>query len=632
MADSKLVGSGLGTDPEAAAGAEARLRAAAEAAYAEAEAARFARLGALLLAEDRKTAAKLAARLEALEGAALAPEDIRSALAEHLVEALREARDKRGKALSSTLAPVVGGAIRAEIRNSRDEMAESLRPIAGRLVKIAVADSFKKLMQDVNARLDALTSAQGWGLRLRALATGRSVSELALAELGARGVSRILLIDRRSGGLIAQWPENAPAAGGGEMIGGMLTAILAFAEDALRSENGEAQLRSLDLDGRSWTIRPWGPRLLAVEEEGAASAEIRERMDEAAAGFLEGLGEAEEQPRSLTPLAQALLAAQKSGDAPDRRRRRRRRLIFVGALLTALLGLLGWRLWEAQGRAAALERVQAALYADPALEGAPFQVAWVDRGRLEARGVLPPGVDLEALKARLAEAGGEAYPVSARFAQGASAEAAGAEARLAALSLEVEALRRARAAAEAAAERARAEAAEEIARTRAETGEALEQALARLAEQNARLAALTASQAELSAGTRRLAAFAEEAAAPEARLRLWAARTAIFLPEGADLAAAGNLDALDEAAALLREPGAPRLRVVGYADRMGGAALNERLARERAQAVVEELVRRGAPADRLVALARLDPAEIAEAHGPGSRNRRVQFETAFPGE
>lgn len=604
-------------------GAEERLRAAAEAAYAQAEAARLERLRALILSEDRRSMALLASRIKALEGAALDPEAIRSLLADNLIEVLRDARDKRGKALSATLAPVVGGAIRAEIRDSRDAMVEALRPIAGRMVRSAVTESFKKLIEDVNARLDALASAQGWGLRLRAWATGRSVSQLALAELRAQGViARILLIDRRSGGLIAQWPEDSKSPEGAEMIGGMIAAILAFSEDALRTEDEDSELRSLDLNGRAWILHPQTLRILAIEEEGASSAEMRGRMAEAAGNFLEGFsGAAAEDPaapQTLAPLARALLAAQKAEDRP---KRRRGRLILGGALLLALLGLAGWTLWEAHGRSAALDRVRAALYADPALESAPFQAVWMGRDHIEARVVLPPGVDAQSLEERLKTAAGEDRRVVPRFARGASAEAQEAEARLRGLSAEVEALRRARDEAEAALAALRGE----TALTR-EAEEALHrESLRAFSAQEAQIAALTARQADLSA-------FAETAAGPEARLRLWAARTAIFFPDGADLSRAENLDALDEAAALLQAPGAPPLRVVGYADRTGSAALNERLARERAQAVAAELVRRGAPPDRVIAAGRLDPAEIVETHGPGSRNRRVQFEPGFSGE
>ncbi|WP_018632900.1 OmpA family protein [Neomegalonema perideroedes] len=624
MADSGSV-SGSGADPRA----EARLRAAAEAAHAEAEAARFARLRALLLAQDRDSLARLSARLEAVEGSMGDKDSIREAMAENLVEALRETRAKRGKALASTLAPMMGVAIRAEIDNSKEKMVETFRPIAGRMVKAAVADSFRKLVEDVNARLDALASAQGWRLRMRALLTGRSVSELALADLSARGgVSRILLIDRQSGGLVAQWPEDPADPAAAEMIGGMIAAILSFSEEALRSGEGD-ELRSLDLNGRSVTLQARAERILAIEASGSPSAERRERMEEAASNFLDALGEAPPEalarPDALAPLARALITSQK---ASARRGARRRRLALGALLLLGLLGFFAWKAWEAHSREAALERVRAAIAEEPVLDDAPVFAAWSGRTRIQVSGVLPPGADAEALSARLTAAAGEGFPLQARFAYGASPEfaesAAQAEARLSGLAAQMEGLRRARAEAEAALAAAR--------QAQSETAAALEEARARLLAQEAEIAALSERQGALAAETRDLAAFAQAAETPEARLRLWATRSAIFIPDGANLSQARNLEVLDEAVEILSRPGAPRLRVIGYVDRLGSAETNQRLARERAQAVIAELIARGAPADRLIAAARPDPVELVETHGPGSTNRRVQFEAAFSGE
>ena len=604
---------------------EERLRAAARDAAAAAEAARLARLRALLLAEDRTAMAQLAARLEEVAGSARDPAAFRQAMAENLVEAMREARDQRGKALASTIAPLVGGAIRTEIRNSRHEMAEALRPIAGRMVKAAVADNFAQLLENVNARLDSLTSAQGWSLRLRALATGRSVSELALAQLAGRGVSRILLIDRRSGGLIAQWPQEADDAKS-EMIGGMIAAILSFSEDALGSADSESELRSLDLNGSLLRLHARALWILAFETEGAFSAESSALMDEVAAKFLDKRGEDSPEeaadPDTLTPLARDLIAATKGAEAKSRGRLKG--AFLGGAILLGLAGLWGWKAWTSHLRDEALARVSAELRADPELAAAPLDASWIGREAIEARGVLPFGADGEALEARLAAAAGEGFPVRVRFAHGSSAEIhQAAEARLVGLSEEArdEAMR----------------AAGEAARN----GAALTQMRLQIAAAQEEIAALNRALDSSAAGAQGLRAqiaalspTVETLRAPESRLRLWASRTAVFLPDAAHLDSAVNLDALDEAADILRQSGAslPRLRIVGFADRTGRAELNERLAVERAQTIAEELIRRGAPADRLLIAGRLEAADLAPHHGPGSRNRRVQFELAFPGE
>jgi outer membrane protein OmpA-like peptidoglycan-associated protein len=74
------------------------------------------------------------------------------------------------------------------------------------------------------------------------------------------------------------------------------------------------------------------------------------------------------------------------------------------------------------------------------------------------------------------------------------------------------------------------------------------------------------------------------------------------------------------------------LRVVGYTDEVGTAARNSPLSQARADKVVADLVTRGIPPSRLIAVGRLNSVPIAQGSGAESPNRRVEFEIAFDGE
>ncbi len=108
--------------------------------------------------------------------------------------------------------------------------------------------------------------------------------------------------------------------------------------------------------------------------------------------------------------------------------------------------------------------------------------------------------------------------------------------------------------------------------------------------------------------------------------------TAVFFADGTDYrdpaAAAQSLQSLASGVTKARVV----LRVVGYTDEAGGLTINSTLALQRAEKVRADLIALGAP-DRLVsAVGRQFSRDISSKAGPGSPNRRVEFEVGFDGE
>ena len=153
----------------------------------------------------------------------------------------------------------------------------------------------------------------------------------------------------------------------------------------------------------------------------------------------------------------------------------------------------------------------------------------------------------------------------------------------------------------------------------------------RLAEE--RIAALDRRyRARIDALERRLAAL--QPAPPTARQRIEAfirMRAVFFSNDSQYRDERATRQMLDTLAALLRGSDV-FLRVIGYTDEVGTAARNSPLSQARAEKVVADLVARGVPASRLIAIGRLNGAPIAPGSGVESPNRRVEFELAFEGE
>lgn len=301
-----------------------------------------------------------AQRLDAIEAATKRVDDLvgvssrlETATAEILAGALRKAEVASHGELARALAPLVIAAIRTEIKNSKDMMVEALYPITGRLVTAAVANAFRSLVEDLNGRIDAMVSADVWRLRLRALATGRTMAEVALADADAATLKRALLLERRSGRALAAWPERAPGGERAELTSGLIAAVTEFAAQAYADRGGE--LRMLDLGASKMFLRASARIIVAAEFAGGLSPARERRLNEA---FLQIVEAHEKNERALNAAA----LAQTLGEAlkPERKAGSKTPLLLVGGALAALA------IWAVSGpvtRALRERRIAAAFMA-----------------------------------------------------------------------------------------------------------------------------------------------------------------------------------------------------------------------------------------------------------------------------
>ncbi|MDX2258468.1 MAG: OmpA family protein [Hyphomicrobiaceae bacterium] len=231
---------------------------------------------AALAAEEARARAELKAAIDGVFDRAGTETRFTRSVASVLDRALQEAEVQRHDQLSAAVAPLVVRTIKNEIRNSQDDLVEALYPITGRMVKAYVASAIRDLTNDINRKLDRNPAM----LRLKSLATGRSLAELAIADGERLVVEEVYLIRRGSGALMARWPAPSSAAAASnrdQVMSGILTAINDFAGEAFEADG--AALRSIDL-GTSRVFLRAAPRLLlAVRCTGTAPASVERRLD-----------------------------------------------------------------------------------------------------------------------------------------------------------------------------------------------------------------------------------------------------------------------------------------------------------------------------------------------------------------
>ncbi|WP_442754111.1 OmpA family protein [Methylocystis sp. JAN1] len=545
----------------------------------------FEKIKSLLLGDMSRRLDETAERVEKLDDRLGDEEKFSISTGDALIDAFRRAEEKRPRALSKALAPSVVTIIRSEIKNSKDMMVEALYPIMGRLVTAAVAGAFRDLVESVNARIDALASASSWRLRLRAMATGRSMAEVALAEAEAGRLRRALLLERGSGRLFAIWPatEAGPQGANADLESGMIAAITEFATNVYADKGGE--LRMLDIGSGKVFLRASPRVIVAGEFGGELSAQREKRLDEAFLSIVE-LHEKDEE--ACTPDAIGGLLSDALTEGPARPKSKTPILVF-GALLA---GLVFWFSWEPILHSYREWRIRAA-YADamgshPALAQYPLHLDIEHKdGRVVLRGLAANDAEPQGVMDAVARVA-DPYRVER-------------EVQIVALASQTQQDLRA-------------------GETRAATT---------LQEAQSQIESLRSELKEARAAIERLVG---EHDAPRAKLQRFIESFAVFF-SGSDtlIDPAATAERLDELAALLKASDSG-LRVVGYADEVGANVSNRSASRKRADKIVAMLVERGVPRNRLALVSRSTLNPIADSTLDMVRSRRVSFELPYAGE
>ncbi len=564
------------------------------------------RLKELLFDREARAITDLTARMDAVFERTGSQERFAASVASVLDEALARAEVEKHSQVAGAIAPLVVSTIRTEIRNSQDELAEALYPAMGRMVKDYVVSAFRDLADEINRRLEQ----NRFMLRARSLLTGRPVAELAMAHAPPPKVEDIYLVRRGSGELVGRWPVAGNPRD--HTRSGVLAAINEIATDAFVAE--EASLRRLDLGSSLVYMRASPAHLLFVRCSGAAPGALERAIDAHFIGTIE----------KLRPMVAAHFRGDGgageclAGRARHRSRRRVRRGPHDQATRRVAGGVCcsgGWRCCCSAGEAGRpIPPVQTArarnvaervIAEDSALRGFPVHVAIADNGdRVTLLGLVPKPGDALLATRRLRDA----LPASEVIDQTAALPGGLAEARaqIAELTAAAHATSAAVAALTAELKQSREDARTTLAQSEAQS--------------KARLGELQAEIARLSQPT------------PDQRLAQWVGSNAIFFTKDTDYRDARRAAAtLDELTALMQQTKA-FVRVVGHTDEKGGQTHNSPLSFARAAKVLDELTRRGVPADRLVAVGRNDVANLAPSIGDASPNRRVEFEIGFNGE
>jgi hypothetical protein len=180
-------------------------------------------------------------------------------------------------ALIAIISPILGDAIRRQVRDARQEMIEALYPIIGQVVARAVSESIRDLARNIDAQMRVSFGPGVIWRRLRARMSGVSSAEMALRESLPFEVAEIFLIHRETGLLLRHISADADASPDSDLISGMLTAIRDFAQQAF-GQGREGQLEEIQYAERRILIEAAQCAYLAVVVDGVEPPGFRADM------------------------------------------------------------------------------------------------------------------------------------------------------------------------------------------------------------------------------------------------------------------------------------------------------------------------------------------------------------------
>jgi len=244
------------------------------------------------------------------------------------------------EALAAMVAPVLGDAIRRQIRDAREEMIESLYPIIGQVVVRAVSEAFRDLARSVDAQMRNSLNPEAIFRRWRARLGGVSDADAILRAALLFSVAEVFLIHRETGLLLRHLSRDARASADSDLISGMLTAIRDFAQDAFgRGEEG--QLDEIQYGDRRILVEAAQHAYLAVVVDGVEPpgfrTEMRERIIEIEHTYDRILRHYDGDSTPLAPAEESLKALVEPAKPVGLTRTQKRLLVGLAALVAACM-------------------------------------------------------------------------------------------------------------------------------------------------------------------------------------------------------------------------------------------------------------------------------------------------------
>lgn len=165
----------------------------------------------------------------------ISPEYLNSRLEPIVSQKVDEIRDN----MSALSGEALGAAIRAQIRNNKEDIIDALYPIMGSLIQKYIQVELERLSDNINRQIDDTFSWKAIKREFLGLFGIREKDQLMRAAL-VPVIEEGYVIYQNSGLLIGHYTRKDTVDQ--DMIAGMLTAIKSFVEDAFQQKGGNLDM------------------------------------------------------------------------------------------------------------------------------------------------------------------------------------------------------------------------------------------------------------------------------------------------------------------------------------------------------------------------------------------------------
>ena len=218
-------------------------------------------------------------KIETLENRLNDPDIFSKDLSKSLPQAI-VLSSKEDNRLTTALLPTVAEIVRILVKKDLSTFVDALFPVMGPAIRKAISESFKQMIQSLNATLERSFSLQGLQWRLEAARTGKTFAEVVLLHSLVYRVEQVFLIHRESGLLLQHASSIDEAFQDADLVSSMLTAIQDFVRDSFNQDAGQS-LETVQMGDITLWIEQGPKAILAGAIQGNAPEGLRLKFKDA---------------------------------------------------------------------------------------------------------------------------------------------------------------------------------------------------------------------------------------------------------------------------------------------------------------------------------------------------------------
>ena len=143
----------------------------------------------LLLTDDTTFANRISERINHLENHL----NDNDRLSKNVKPIIEEELEHFVKEMPKTLGPTITKTLKAEIKNSKDEVVEALFPILGKMIKKYVAHEMELLKESINSKTKSIFSFASFKRKAKSKITGISEEDLIVSELANPKIEEVFV-------------------------------------------------------------------------------------------------------------------------------------------------------------------------------------------------------------------------------------------------------------------------------------------------------------------------------------------------------------------------------------------------------------------------------------------------------